>query len=558
LVGVALSVYYFSEVYTRHPLFFFLISGAVAVLGIQIIGSKKLNNANTLIFVAKILFLSTIPRYSAYFISPYPVGSDPWVHQEYIQYFVDFGQITVPPGFLECYVYYPISHLYGACAVLIGSLSSHDAMFLLGMVLTLSTIVTFLIVRMLTENVPIALISMLLLNFTDIQIAWSIQIIAMSFAIAIYAFIIFFASKIYSKPETKDKFVPLLFVFLGMIVWTHTISAFITLVSLFALVVGHILYDILYARDISSIWSWSAQMLVIPLIFLGIIIIYHWMDPAYPFFDMTFGGLLKSLSVEAEFLGATTVSNVHGRWEELLQPVGFCLYVFFGILGTLYCLSHKKQAKKYFPLISLVLVLFFVRYLFPIFGMRNIIPDRWPIFAFICFTLFIGVGIFCSMHLLKKTTIFYAVAIFFFIGSFFMITDANTNHDSPLYGEVTFIKLVWTESEMNMYAHIDEVYNGTIIADEHTHTRPFSTYLKNERSVPYRISPNNTMDEELLSSGLVIWRRDSLTRPVHVRDDRYVTTVLLGDRFWAYLNNKYSCISDVQSARSYVSIVKTF
>lgn len=551
-ISAALLAYHFSEIYTRQPLFFVLISGAVALLGIQIIASKDLNKPKISIFIIKILLLSVILRYSAYFVSPYPIGSDPWAHREYISYFLDFGRVAVPPDFIEYYVNYPIAHLYAVCTVLLGSISPHEAMFILGVVLTLSSVVIFLIARMLTGNLQLALISMLLLNFTDVEIQWGVQIIAMSFGIAIYSFIIFFALKIYSKPRDNNKFASLLLVFLGIIVWIHTISAFITMVSLFALVAGHSLYESFYNRDFFSIKSRNAQTLMVPLIFLTIIIMYHWMDPAYPFFDKTFGGLIKSLSVEAKFLGATTLSNVNGRWEELLQPMGFCIYVFFGIIGTLYCCSDKVRAKKYFPLIVLALVLFFVRYIFPILGMRNIIPDRWPAFAFITFALFVGIGIYCGMSLLnKKKTILCAVAIFFFIGSFFMITDASTNQDSPIYGGDVNLKLIWSESEMDMYGHINATYDGIIIADEHTYTRPFSTYLKNKRSTSYRILPNGKLDKELLSNGLVIWRRDSLTRPVHVRDNRYVTPVLLGNQFWEYLNNNYSCISDTHGAKSY-------
>jgi len=97
----------------------------------------------------------------------------------------------VPPDFLFYYVNYPIAHLHAACTSLLAALSPHDAMFLLGTILTLSTLTTFLIVRMLTGNAQLALISMLLLNFIDVQIQWSVQVIAMSFGLAIYAFIIY-------------------------------------------------------------------------------------------------------------------------------------------------------------------------------------------------------------------------------------------------------------------------------------------------------------------------------------------------------------------------------
>lgn len=554
LISAALVTYYFSEIYTRHPLFFVLISGAVVILGVQIITFRGSSKIKIFLFIAKILLLSLILRASAYFVSPYPIGSDPWAHQEYVKYFLELGQVAVPSDFSFYYVNYPIAHLHAACTSLLASISPYDAMFLLGVILTFSTIVTFLIVRMLTGNIQLALVSMLLLNFVDIHIQWSIQVLAMSFGIAIYAFIIFFALKICLEPEDRRKYIPFMFVFLSIIVWTHTISAFITLVSLLTLIVGYIGYEVLYNRNILSFRSKNAQLLIIPLIFLAVIITYHWMDPSYPFFDKTFGGLLKSLSMEAEFLGATTLSNVHGRWEELLQPVGFCLYAFFGIIGTLYCLSHKEQAKKYFPLVFLSFVLFFIRYAFPIFGIRNVIPDRWPAFAFVCFALFVGFGFFCTLSLLKtKRSILSLVVAFFFIGSFLMITNAATNQDSPLYGEEVVLKLIWTESEMNMYTRINETYDGTIIADVHTVGRPFETYLKTDSTKTYTITRDGQINKDALSQGLVVWRKSSLNRPTSCRDARYVTNLLLGDEFYHYLHNNYSCIFDVCEGRSFLA-----
>ena len=157
-----------------------------------------------------------------------------------------------------------------------------------------------------------------------------------------------------------------------------------------------------------------------------------------------------------------------------------------------------------------------------------------------------------------KRSTFGFVVIFFFIGSLFMITDADTNHDSPLFGEEVSLNLIWTESEMKMYTQINATYEGVISADEHTHQRPFKTYLNNQQSLSYQILPNGSIDTELLSSGLAVWRRDSLTRPVHVRDSQSVSVTLLGDQFWEHFNKNYGCISDTYSAKCYLPIIKGF
>ena len=558
LISAALITYDFSEIYTRHPLFFVLISCAVAVLGVQIITFRDLNKTKNMIFIAKILLLSLILRASAYFVSPYPTGPDSWSHAEYISYFLHYGKITVPPDFMAYYVNYPIAHLHAVCTSLLTSISPHDVMFLWAVILTFSTIVTFLIVRMLTGNVQLALISMLLLNFVTDHIQWCIHTMAMTFGIAIYAFIIFFALKVYLEPKDKLKYIPFMLVFLYIIVWIHTISAFITLVSLLALVVGYILYEILnnqniYNWNILPFRSQSVRLLMVPLVFLAVIIAYHWMDPAYPFFDKSFGGLFKSLSQEAEIFGSITLSNVHDRWETLLLSIGFYIYVFFGIIGALYCSSHKEQAKKYFPLIVLVLGLFFVYYAFPLFGMRNIVPCRWPAFAFVCFALFVGFGIYRALDLLKsKRVILCAVAFIFCIGSFLMITNTEANQDSPLYGEEISIKSIRTESEMSMYVHINETYSGTIIADHNTMLRVFEVYLKTNSAKAYKITQDGQIDMDVLAQGLVVWRKSSLSRPILCADDKYLTKILLGDEFYRYLDNNYSCIVNTCEGRGFL------
>ena len=558
LIIAALITYYFSGIYTRHPLFFILISCAVAVLSVQIITFHDMNKTKNVIFIAKIILLSLILRASAYFVSPYPTGPDSWSHAEYISYFLGFGKIAVSQGFPIHYVNYPIAHLHAVCTSLLTSISPHDVMFLWAVILTFSTIVTFLIVRMLTGNVQLALISMLLLNFVADHIQWCIHTMAMTFGIVIYAFIIFFALKVYLEPKDKLKYFPFMLVFLCIIVWTHTVSAFITLVSLLALVGGHILYEILnnlniYNWNILPFRSQIVQLLIAPLVFLAVIITYHWMDPAYPFFDESFGGLLKSLSHEAEIFGATTLSNVRDRWEHLLDPIGFYIYAFFGIIGALYCLSYKERAKKYFPLIILVLGLFFAYYAFPFFGMSNIVPVRWPAFAFVCFVVFVGFGVYCTLSLLKsKRVILCAVAFIFFIGSFLMIINPGANPDSPIYGEEISIKPIWTESEMSMYVRINETYSGTIIADYNTMLRVFDVYLKTNSAKAYSITQDGQIDMDVLSQDLVVWRRSSLSRPILCADAKYVTRMLLGDEFYRYLNNNYSCIINTYEGRGFL------
>lgn len=554
LVSLSLLTLSLSEIYTRSPIFFLLISGAVALLSIQIVAYTGRRTAEAYIVIVKILLISIILRYSAFFISPYPVGSDAWVHREYIASFIDSGHITISTGIVQSYLSFPIAHLYGACASLVTSVSPLQSLFLIGVILTISSIFSFLIVRLLTGNVQLALFSMLLLTFADAYIQWSIQVIAMSFGIALFSIIIYTTLKIFINPDSRHIFFPLLLVFLSVIIWTHTISAFITLVALCALLIGYIFSEMLISKNYSSLYSRTSSFFISTIVIGTIILLYHWIDPAYPFLGQITERLTDSLSTEAAFLGGTSISNVAGRWEELLIPIGFCLYVFLGTIGALYCISENGRPKRFFPILSLVLVLFFVRYAFPIFGMRNIIPDRWPAFALVCFCLFVGYGILCGISLPKKrTTILCGVALFFFIGSFLMSTDSISNLDSPLYGGEIKPKLIWTESEMGMYSRINATYDGTIIADVQTVDRPFAVFLHAVNLRPLEISGDGRINSAIFSKGFVVWRRNSMDRATSVRGGSRVTNQFLGNEFYNYMMVESSCVIDVGEGRGFIS-----
>lgn len=227
-ISVALLTYHQAPPYYRPPIFFISISLGVTLLALEILSSKFKDNYNVFGMIFKILLISLILRASAYFISPYPVGSDPWAHAEYIKYFLQFHHVMVPPGWEVYYCNYPIAHLLACAATLIGNMSIKESMFVISAVLALSTVFVYLIVKKITNNANLALLSMLLLNFADFHIQWSIEVIAMTFGIAIYAIIIYLILK---KEEHQLIYTSLLIMFLFIIIWTHTVSAFIALIS---------------------------------------------------------------------------------------------------------------------------------------------------------------------------------------------------------------------------------------------------------------------------------------------------------------------------------------
>ena len=386
---------------------------------------------------------------------------------------------------------------------------------------------------------------MLLLNFADFHIERSTFVIAMSFGITIYTIIIYLILKANEKHQLI--YTSLLILFLFVIIWTHTVSGFIALISVISLYVGSFIYQAIYEKHKHTELVVSLTLCMI----FTVLLLFHWMDPNYPFFESITRGLINSLSKEAEFLGRLpTITQQH--WESLLNILGFLVYVFFGIIGSLYCLSKKYADKTKVSLIFMLIVLYFVFFIFPVMGIRNIVPYRWPPFIYVSFVLCVGISLTGCLNLLKsKNQKIAFVFIVLFITSFFMITNSFCDTDSPIYGKEISQKGLWTESEMILFEKINNSYNGVIVADEQTRNRPFEAYLKRKKYACYQLTTEGNMDWDYMNNKLIIWRKVSLTRPVQV-GGYGGQSMLLGDEFKNYLDNNFQCIFDTGEARAYL------
>ena len=551
-ISIALISYHQAPPYYRPPIFFFSISLGATMLGLEILGSKFKNNFNVFSIISKILFISLILRASAYFISPYPVGNDPWAHAGYIKHFLQFHHVMAPPGW-EYYCNYPLAHLLACASNLIGNISIKESMFIIGAVLALSTIFVYLIVKKITNNINLALLSMLLLNFADFHIQWSIEVIAMSVGIAIYAILIYLILK--RNEKHRLLYTALLILFLFIILWTHTVSSFIALISVISLYVGSFVYSGIYEKG-------KCKELVVSLtlcMLFIVLLVFHWMDPSYPFIESITRGLVNSLTNEAEFLGREieTLPTVAERLDtipKILNLLGFLIYIFLGILGTLYCLSKKYADKTKFSLIFMLIVLFFVFFAFPLFGIHNIIPYRWPAFIYVIFVLFVAIGLTGILSILKgKNQKVAFVIIILFFSSFFMITNFVTDMDSPVYGGGTHQRFIWTESEMALSKTMGNFYSGANVADSYGGWIT-SRYLKSKKYPLSLLTLDGDIDLDYSKGKLVIWRKVSMTRPVRVLVSRTsgYHEVLLGMGFKNHLDENFNCIYSSGEVRAYL------
>jgi hypothetical protein len=499
----------------------------------------------------KVTLVSLILSASAFFVSSYPVGSDPWVHLEYIDNFLKFGNLAVSDSTQkvgEYYLSYPVSHLFVVATYLITNLSTRVSFYMISIILILSTIFTYLFTKEISNNSNIALFSLFLLSFADCHIRWTDQVIAMSFGLAIYSIILYLLIKIRSTnmlTHHRPIYSSLLILFIFLIIWTHTISAFVTVITFICLYTMSSIDQKIFSQ---KTYEKSGILNLCAIVFVTLM--YHWMDQNFSFLTKIIPKLTHSIVSEASFLDVNFHSNVIGHNEMLLLTFGFLIYTFFGIIGSLFTLSEFNHLSNKIQLFFVVVILYFIRYVFPIFGLRNIIPDRWPAFIYVIFVLFIAIGFFKMMTSIKSqkqriATIF----IILFATSFFMVTDGDTNLDSPIYGENVIQRLVWTDSEMSLFTRVNELYDNVIFTDQQTASRPFETYLKRD---PHKVMvyPNKRGEIKWskMSNNLIIWRKTSLNRPLTCS----LGDLLLGRNFEVKLDKKFNCIYDTGEAKAFV------
>lgn len=542
-IPAALLTLQYTVPYYRPPIFFIIISIATTMLGLEILGSKSIEGSKIFRIMFKVILISFIIRNSAYYISPYPIGSDPWDHAELINDVLTYGTSNLQ-NIHPYYSNYPLMHLQASIVSLVGNMSVKESMLIIGIILTLSTLFFYLLVKDITGNIKLALLSTLLLNFSDFHIQWSVQIIAMTFGIAIYALLLY----LIMKDEKESPTYTLIFILIFfVIIWTHTVTSFITLISIISLYVGSIIYKKIYQKNLSEKRLYDYRFCILYIVLLLI----HWMDPKYPFFEIIINNLIRSLTIEADFLGRETTLSDLDFSNSIINISGFLIYFFFGVIGSLYTLTKQNIDKRKFSLIFMLFILYFVFFVFPAMGMRNIMPNRWPAFIYTGFILFVGTGIIQFTHILrnKNHRIFFMVLILFF-SSFLMTTNFSANMDSPIYGQNINRILVWKQSEMTVFEKTSGIYSGPIVTDLQTRGKPFEVYIKNHVSV-YKLTEENEIDWEYMNNKLVIWREISLTRPIQVQGYRN-PQVLLGNDFKNYLDENFNCVFNTRGARAYV------
>ncbi|MGB8218559.1 MAG: hypothetical protein WCE94_14775 [Candidatus Methanoperedens sp.] len=424
-----------------------LVAAASIIIDVFFLNDAK--NSHIAISLFKIVILSLSIYTSMYYQFPEILGNDPWWHNAMIQEIVYHGHIPSEQigGGANIYYIFPIFHLIGAIATIITSLPIYSSIFgSVGIPFAIAIIFVFLIGRKLV-SVKAGLLAALIVSLTASTIERATAIIPMSLGYIFFLAILYLTL---SYDKRKNSFSMLIILLSITLILTHPIAALVILLVLIVIFVSIRLYKTLEKSDIKN----EAVSLTF-IIFFGVTMITRWMQNpprGMALFDYSLRNLIGSLKIDAQFVLATspspdtTIGNISSEIA-LLEQSGFLILLFLAIIGVLIFLHSSIRNTKRIALVSIAGLLISIPYIFLLFKLKNILPDRWFIFLYVPLSILTIAGLLCVSNLIKnKVGKMTVVALVVLAIIFTMTTNSIANGDSPLFFNGV-VRIGFTQSE---------------------------------------------------------------------------------------------------------------
>ena len=464
-VSLSISIWLlWSNLYYRPPLYFTLVLVAVASIILEIFSLDEERNSQTYTVLFEIIILSLSVYGGIYWEFPGIFGADVWWHNEWIQETVSLGHITTGEFLANGYYLFPVFHLTAAVTSILTGLSAHSSVFAsVGTLMAASCIFVFLIGKKLAST-RIGLLAALIVPLTDWGILFGTSIVPNTLGFCLFAAILYLL--FYRERITTSNTLLIILLSIALIL-THTISAFIMLIALIAIFIAIKVYKQVdkpppsYKHELVSLGF---------VVLFSIAMITRWMQAppgSAAFFDCTLTSLVNSLQMDTQFVLTAPAAQADISYGALLlNQGGYLLLLLCGVVGTLIYLHPKNRTGSRIALILTAAILIATPYIFVLFHLRNVVPERWFIFFYVPLAILAAQGLLSISNILKGGIGKLAmVALVVLAIVAMMVVNNPANRDSPLLCNGV-VRTGYTQSELTAIQTLSDMKCGRPETDD--------------------------------------------------------------------------------------------
>jgi hypothetical protein len=445
IVFLAFSLHAF--LYLRPPEYFILACTFSALIGLEIYMLPQ-NRWFAPSILLQTLLLATSLQWGVIFEYNSLVGGDLY-HSLLTSYIIQNGHI-IPNTYviswaaeavsesIRVYHDFPLMHIMVSEYSLVTSISSYkDSLTMsIGFLLIIGLLFIFVMSRKMFADQRIALLATLLLAVSAPYIFWGTQLVPQSFGVGLFIILVYLILK--AQKENSRPALALFVLVLAAMMFAHTVSAFILLLTIFLLSISVLFTSRLIPRS-----SPDYRSIGIPMILLSsTAVLAYWMLFSN-FLTERVDSLLRSFW-SAHLLTLSPIGKTYFAYE--VDNIGLYLFYAFGIIGLLASMRKSKLGPTRLGLSAMALL--FLTYAFWLTSFTTFLPDRWIVFAFILLTIPAASGLAQIVALVRGQWRFILLFALLCSFTFFMVMNSDVNMDAPLIGTSQTIEYAYRDSEI--------------------------------------------------------------------------------------------------------------
>jgi len=443
------------ELYSRPLEYFIVVALMAAVVTAQIFTLPK-KKSYTYLLLLQIILLGLSLRFTPQFIFPGVLGNDPWAHQWFTTQIIEGGHI--PSGF--GYSYMPVMHLIvGSTSFVTGLEYASSNMLSVSLIQVIGFVMFgFLLGRILGYPKAGLLGALVLMLVPELLSGGIFGVTPNGFAllwIIVITYLLFM-----KKGRRSITLVCLLFLFMGLLILTHPMASLAMAILLFCFWIGFMIYRRAQRESfVTPVGFYLSLLFTVGMLGFWMYVSGH-------------------IDIFAEYLRygfifeEGTPPDMKISWEldipyseYLLNLLGFMLFYAFAIIGLLHMLSPGARHKRGFALVLGGCVLIAIAFFSQSTGLIGMHPHRWFYTSQLIMAVPAAVGLISVSRLFQNSSISSVVlAILIFTMSFFMISNAMTNRDNPIYSENLAARTAFTASELQGMNTISDISKGSVEA----------------------------------------------------------------------------------------------